>query len=101
MSFALIGELIGGLGLFLLGMSLLTDGLKRAAGPSLKSILRRATESRLRGLFTGAFIISLSRVMCGVHYPFDIAAGALFGILFGMLVIYLWNLFNKRFKILT
>jgi len=52
-------------------------------------------------LFTGAFVIALSRVMCGVHYPFDIAAGALFGILFGMIIIYLWNIFNKRFKILT
>ncbi|MBP9193001.1 MAG: phosphatase PAP2 family protein [Ignavibacteria bacterium] len=52
-------------------------------------------------LFTGAFIIALSRVMCGVHYPFDIAAGAMFGILFGMIIIYLWKIFNKRFKILT
>lgn len=52
-------------------------------------------------LFTGASIIALSRVMCGVHYPFDIAAGAIFGILFGMLVIYLWKMFNKVFKILT
>lgn len=52
-------------------------------------------------LFSGAFIIALSRVMCGVHYPFDILAGALIGILFAMFVIYLWKLFNNRFKILT
>ena len=31
---ALIGPLIGGLGLFLLGMGMMTDGLKLAAGPA-------------------------------------------------------------------
>lgn len=51
-------------------------------------------------LFSGAALVSISRVMCGVHYPFDIMAGAVVGILFAMLIIYLWNLFNKKFGIL-
>ncbi|MBS1516523.1 MAG: phosphatase PAP2 family protein [Bacteroidetes bacterium] len=51
-------------------------------------------------LYSGAAVISISRVMCGVHYPFDILAGAVVGILFAMLIIYLWKLFNGKFHIL-
>ncbi|HMS33329.1 MAG TPA: phosphatase PAP2 family protein [Ignavibacteria bacterium] len=58
--------------------------------PSMKSFL-----------FTGAFIVSLSRVMCGVHYPFDIAGGALIGMAFAYLIIYLWKLIDKKFKIVV
>ncbi|MEO8446284.1 MAG: phosphatase PAP2 family protein [bacterium] len=51
-------------------------------------------------LFTGAFIVSISRVMCGVHYPSDILAGALIGIGFAMFILYLWRFVNGRFKII-
>jgi undecaprenyl-diphosphatase len=34
-------------------------------------------------LFTTAFLVSLSRVYLGLHYPSDILSGALLGILFG------------------
>jgi len=54
-----IGELAGGLGLFLLGMHLMTTGLSNAAGPTLKKILNAATESRLRGLASGTLITAL------------------------------------------
>ncbi|MDO6562833.1 Na/Pi symporter [Amphritea sp. 1_MG-2023] len=54
-----VGDLIGGLGLFLLGMQLMTSGLKRAAGSSLRKALEAATRSRLRGLFSGAAITAL------------------------------------------
>lgn len=47
-------------------------------------------------LFTGAFIVSLSRIMCGVHYPFDIIGGALYGIICAYIIIYLWKLINKK-----
>jgi undecaprenyl-diphosphatase len=47
-------------------------------------------------LYTGAAIVALSRVMCGVHYPFDILAGALIGMIFAMLVIYLWTLIEYK-----
>jgi phosphate:Na+ symporter len=47
---------IGGVGLFLLGMKLMTDGLKVAAGDALRHILTFATRSRLRGLASGALI---------------------------------------------
>ncbi len=54
-----LGELAGGLGLFLLGMHLMTSGLRTAAGPTLKKILNAATESRLRGLASGTLITAL------------------------------------------
>jgi phosphate:Na+ symporter len=47
------GALLGGLGLFLLGMTLLTDGLKVAAGDSLRDLLGRWTKTRSRALTTG------------------------------------------------
>ena len=57
--FALIGELAGGVGLFLLGMGLMTDGLKLAAGPALERTLARSTKTRLRGLASGALVTIL------------------------------------------
>lgn len=36
-------------------------------------------------LFTTAFLLSLSRVYLGLHYPSDILAGAVLGIIFGYL----------------
>ena len=52
----ILAPLLGGLGLFLLGMALMTDGLKTAAGDALKSILGSWTRTRARGLVAGAFI---------------------------------------------
>ena len=43
----------GGVGLFLLGMILLTDGLRRLAGNALRSVLARFTRSPLSGAVTG------------------------------------------------
>jgi phosphate:Na+ symporter len=51
-----ITHFLGGIGLFLLGMWLMTDGLKLAAGPALERILREWTRTRLRGLFSGVLV---------------------------------------------
>lgn len=51
-------------------------------------------------LYIGASIVALSRVFCGVHYPFDILGGMAIGLTIGMLVIYLWKLLDKKFNIL-
>ncbi|MFN3750310.1 MAG: Na/Pi cotransporter family protein [Thiobacillus sp.] len=51
--------LAGGVGLFLLGMWLMTDGLKLAAGPALERILARSTGTRLRALASGMVITAL------------------------------------------
>ena len=49
----------GGLGLFLLGMWLMTDGLKMAAGQALERILGAWTRTRLRGLASGMLVTTL------------------------------------------
>lgn len=57
-SLVAIGSLVGGLGLFMLGMQLMTEGLKLAAGSTLRRILERSTSTPLRGVLSGAFITS-------------------------------------------
>jgi len=54
-----LGGLLGGIGLFLLGMGLMTDGLKLAAGPALERILAHSTKTRLRGLASGVLVTAL------------------------------------------
>jgi phosphate:Na+ symporter len=51
--------LAGGIGLFLLGMQMMTDGLKLSAGDSLRSILKSSTKTPLRGILSGALITSM------------------------------------------
>ncbi|MEE4249479.1 MAG: Na/Pi symporter [Alcanivoracaceae bacterium] len=50
---------LGGIGLFLLGMWLITEGLRLAAGPSLEAILASRTSSKRRGLVAGTFLTAL------------------------------------------
>lgn len=45
--------IFGGLGLFLLGMTFMTDGLKSMAGESLRSLLARFTRGRISAVTTG------------------------------------------------
>ena len=55
----LIGPLLGGLGLFLLGMGMMTDGLKLAAGNALQRILSAATRTRWHALGSGILVTAL------------------------------------------
>ncbi|MDP3940483.1 MAG: Na/Pi symporter [Deltaproteobacteria bacterium] len=55
----MIAALLGGIGLFLLGMRLMTEGLKLATGRALRGILIRSTGTRLRGVLSGALITSI------------------------------------------
>jgi len=48
-----IFQAIGGLGLFLLGIIILTDGLNRLAGNAMRAVLMRYTHSPLSGAITG------------------------------------------------
>ncbi|MEW6145805.1 MAG: Na/Pi symporter [Thermodesulfobacteriota bacterium] len=47
-------NIAGGIGLFLLGMIVLTDGLRALAGSAMRSALMRFTKSPLTGALTGA-----------------------------------------------
>ncbi|WP_373054666.1 Na/Pi symporter, partial [Thioalkalivibrio sp.] len=58
-TYALIAGFLGGLGLFLLGMTLLTDGLKTAGGKALQHILGVWTRTRPRALASGMGVTAL------------------------------------------
>ncbi len=47
---------MGGLGLFLYGMKLMSDGLEKAAGAKLRRILEIFTTNRLTGMLVGIFL---------------------------------------------
>src|SRR5262245_6188525 len=47
---------LGGVGLFLLGMSVMTSGLKALAGSKLRETLSKAAATPLSGTFWGAFV---------------------------------------------
>lgn len=54
-----IFALLGGIGLFLLGMTLLTDGLKSFAGDSLRRALVRFTGKPVTALISGVLVTAL------------------------------------------
>ncbi len=54
-----LSTLAGGLGLFLLGMAMMTDGLKLAAGRALERILAGATRTRWHALGSGILVTAL------------------------------------------
>jgi phosphate:Na+ symporter len=47
-------SILGGVGLFLLGMTVMTDGLKALAGSALRAVLAKAAATPLRGAIWGA-----------------------------------------------
>ena len=53
------GMLAGGLGLFMLAVSMITDGLKSAAGHALRHLLGRWTRSPAHGILTGLTITAI------------------------------------------
>lgn len=53
--FILIIGLLGGLGLFLYGMFVLSEGLQKSAGEKMRAILKKLTKNRFLGIGLGAF----------------------------------------------
>lgn len=53
MSITDIFKLLGGVGLFLFGMSIMSTGLKNACGDNLQSILENATKNKFVAVFAG------------------------------------------------
>src|SRR6201995_1518334 len=54
-------SILGGVGLFLLGMTVMTDGLKAMAGSALRTVLSKAAATPLRGAFWGAIATLIVR----------------------------------------
>jgi len=52
-------SVLGGIGLFLLGMTVMTDGLKELAGSALRTVLGKAAATPLRGFLWGAVVTLL------------------------------------------
>ena len=52
-------SLLGGVGLFLYGMTVMSTGLKSAAGDQLRSILERVTSNRYAGVLIGIVVTML------------------------------------------
>lgn len=46
-------QVVGGMGLFIFGMHVMTAGLREAAGTALRSVLTKTTRSRLQGITLG------------------------------------------------
>ncbi|MCL1793637.1 MAG: Na/Pi cotransporter family protein [Oscillospiraceae bacterium] len=51
--------IFGGLGLFLFGMKIMSDGLENLAGDRMRTILERATSNRFFGVLVGAFVTAI------------------------------------------
>ncbi|MBW2651251.1 MAG: Na/Pi cotransporter family protein [Deltaproteobacteria bacterium] len=59
MDFKIISGIIGGLGLFIYGMYLLSDSLKKMSLGLLKAMLEKVTSGRLRATVMGAFVTAV------------------------------------------
>lgn len=55
----IILNLAGALGVFLLGMRLMSEGLQKVAGSKLKSLIRKITSNRFSGVLTGFVVTSV------------------------------------------
>ena len=57
--FTIIVMLIGGLGLFIYGMNLMSKSIERVAGSRLRNILKAFTKNRFFGLLAGTFFTAV------------------------------------------
>ena len=54
-------NMIGGLALFLFGMTIMTDALKAATGDGLRKLLARFTKTRFKAVGTGIFVTAVTQ----------------------------------------
>ncbi len=52
----IVFSVFGGLALFLYGMTLLSEGLQKAAGDKLKSLLEKLTDNKIKGVVMGTLV---------------------------------------------
>lgn len=59
MNYMDVVKLIGGLGLFLLGMKQMGDGMQKAAGEKMKKIIEMLTSNVFKGILVGTLVTGL------------------------------------------
>ena len=59
MNIEMIFSLLGGLGLFLYGLKLMSEGIENVAGSKMKGILEMCTKNRLVGVIVGAIFTAV------------------------------------------
>lgn len=59
MGFTIVLSLAGGLGLFLFGMRIMSEGIEAVAGKRLRSILEKLTTNKFMGIFVGLFFTAI------------------------------------------
>jgi len=58
LSTGMVISVLGGLGLFLYGMKVMSEGLQRVAGHRMRSALKKITSNRFSGVLTGFAVTS-------------------------------------------
>lgn len=56
---AILIQTLGGLGLFILGMKFMTEGLQMAAGNRIRNILKAVSHNRVMGFITGTIVTGI------------------------------------------
>lgn len=56
---AIVAALLGGLGIFLLGMEQISTGLQAVAGPRMRKLVAAATTNRFAGITTGTVVTAI------------------------------------------
>lgn len=56
---AILIQTLGGLGIFILGMKLMTEGLQMAAGNRIRNVLKAVSDNRVIGFATGAAVTAV------------------------------------------
>lgn len=59
MSVGIVLSLIGGLGLFLYGMQMMSDGLEKVAGAKMRNVLAACTKNKFIGLLVGTAVTAV------------------------------------------
>ncbi|SEK79886.1 phosphate:Na+ symporter [Carnobacterium iners] len=61
----MVSQFLGGLGIFLFGIQIMGDGLKKTAGDSLRDLLNRFTSTPLKAVLTGVLVTVLLQSSSG------------------------------------
>ena len=61
-------ELFGGLGLFLYGMNVMSEGLEKAAGSKMKRVIEILTTNRFMAVVVGAFVTMIVQSSSAISY---------------------------------